>query len=144
MDPIDEKCPKCGAPRSGESCTRCGLVYSKFSSDALEEGVPGEIKLLWQDVERNWQERACHAAFVERSIAENAGGYAAACYRRRGDDPIAQEQIDRLTNRLTQMLGDSAAPVSTLGKSRRMAIALMLAIGAAVVALIVLLKRGLV
>jgi len=130
----DDRCPKCGEERRGESCPKCGLVFERFDAAALEAGVPEEIRGLWSHVEEGWDDPARHALFLERAIAAGAGGYAAGMYRRRGDDAVAAEQIERLTARLQQMLAEASAPAAE--KSGRLghavAMLLLLLLGAAV------------
>ena len=100
----EDRCPKCNTTKSAESCPKCGLVFAKFNAEAMLEGVPEEVKLLWKAVEENWDKQSCHAVFMERALAAKAGGYAAACYRTRSDDPIARENLESISKRLEQML----------------------------------------
>ena len=101
---MSETCPKCAEPKTGDSCPKCGLVFDRFDESRLDAEIPPAIKQLWEHVEQEWDDRARHALFVERALDAGAGGYAAACYRRRGADPIATEQLARITGRLEQLL----------------------------------------
>ena len=136
---MDDRCPKCGEPKTGDSCPKCGLVFAKFDQDKLDGAVPDDIKTLWNHVEQDWSDDARHALFVERAIAAGHGGYAAGCYRRKGDDPKAREQLTRITSRLEQLLSATAeSPDAAKGSpSRKIFLAilflLMFAVGAALV-----------
>jgi hypothetical protein len=138
---VDDGCPKCGEPRQGDSCPKCGLVFAKFDQAKLDAAVPGDIKQLWAHVEQDWDDDARHALFVERALAAGQGGYAAGCYRRKGDDPKARDQLARITSRLEQLLGATAKPPEeTRGSAGRkiflaILFLLMFAIGAALVVL---------
>jgi rubredoxin len=105
---MSQNCPKCGIQKNAESCPRCGLVFTKYSPEAIEEEVSSEVRQLWQQVEDDWENSERHAVFMERAILAQAGGYAAACYRRRGDDPVALAQLEKISGRLAQILQFSA------------------------------------
>jgi len=107
---MEASCPKCGTPRRiADSCPRCGVVFSRFDAAALDADVPEELKALWAHVEAGWGERPRHALFTERAIAAGHAAFAAARYRERGtDDPMAAEQLGRITSRLEQALAQAA------------------------------------
>jgi hypothetical protein len=136
---MDDICPKCGTPkRDEESCPRCGVVFAKFDPAALELDVPEAIRALWLHVEAGWEDRARHALFTEKALAAGAAAYAASKYRERGaGDPIAAEQLARLSSRLEQALAMSSVgarrrDVSSRGKPALyiLAIILFLLVGA--------------
>ncbi|MCP4601827.1 MAG: hypothetical protein GY847_15150 [Proteobacteria bacterium] len=106
---MDNHCPKCSTEKTGESCPKCGLVFDKFDWAVLEEGVPEDIKFLWKEVEKNWDDKSRHAVFVEQALSKGIGGYAAACYRRHGDNPRAEEYLELINKRLEQMLSSVAS-----------------------------------
>ncbi|MFO8071931.1 MAG: hypothetical protein R6V85_08650 [Polyangia bacterium] len=110
--PCDDetRCPKCGEPRRGESCPKCGLVFARYDPELIDREVPRRIRELWSHVEQAWDDRSRHALFVEQALAAGQGGYAASCYRRKGDDPRAREQLELITSRLEEMLAVTAAP----------------------------------
>jgi hypothetical protein len=116
-------------------------VYEKFDQGKLDAAVPDDIKSLWEHVEQDWEDEARHALFLERALASGQGGYAAGCYRRKGDDPKAREQLERITSRLEQLLSATSKPPETAQGSsgRKLFLAilflLMFAIGAALVLL---------
>lgn len=116
---MSEHCPKCHTPRSGDSCPKCGVVFAKFDPALLEQGVNEEIRRLWDEVEADWEDRARHAVFVERSLIAGAAGWAAGRYRRRGaDDPLARDQLARIAARSEQLLLLSASPRPRIRWSR--------------------------
>ena len=136
---MTETCPKCATPKSGDSCPKCGLVFALFDESRLDADVPGAIVELWTHAEHGWDDRARHALFVERALAAGAGGYAAACYRRKGDDPIAREQLELITSRLEQLLlaSGTSPEAARSSPSRKLALlvvfVLMFALGALLV-----------
>lgn len=143
---MEASCPKCGVPRTGaDSCPRCGVVFDRFDAAALDVGVPEELKALWSHAEAGWDERARHALFTERAIATGFAAYAASRYRARGpDDPVAVEQLGRMTSRLEQAMAlsstaarkDAGAPPRTKAALYLLAILLFLVVGALGIAMI--------
>jgi hypothetical protein len=118
--------------RQGESCPRCGLVFARFDPGRLDADVPETLKQLWDHVEAGWDDPAGHALFVEQALAGGHGGFAAARYRRKGDDPVAREQLGRIAARLEQILAAAAtAPEGRPGASGRKAIWLLVLLLAA-------------
>ena len=107
---MPDLCPKCGASRQGESCPKCGLTFARFDPHRLDAGVPEALKELWHHAEAGWDDPARHALFVEQALAGGHGGFAASSYRRKGDDPVAREQIERIASRLEQILAATASP----------------------------------
>jgi len=73
----------------------------------LDEGVTAELRELWSRVERDWDDRGGHAIFVETALRAGQLGFAARCYRARGDDPRATEQLAGITRRLEAELAAS-------------------------------------
>jgi hypothetical protein len=103
------------------------LIFARFDEGVLEEAVPEEVKHLWRHVEGKWDDQARHALFLERAWATDSLGYAASRYHRRPEDPLAQEQLGRLNERLEQTLTAMAAdPDSRSGLSRRAVITLII------------------
>jgi uncharacterized Zn finger protein (UPF0148 family) len=143
---MNAACPKCGSPKTDAvACPRCGVVFARFDAAALDAGVPDALKALWAHAEAGWEERARHALFTERAIADGFAAYAAARYRARGpDDPIAAEQLERITARLEQALAHTSMATGARGDhpSRRigaiylLAILLFLVVGALGIALV--------
>jgi len=141
-----DACPKCGAPRTGsDSCPRCGVVFARYDAAALGADVPAELEALWAHVEAGWDERVRHALFTERAIAAGHAAFAASRYRARGaDDPVAVEQLARLSSRLEQALvqgsladrSRGAEPPRKKAALYLLAILLFLAVGALCLALV--------
>jgi DNA-directed RNA polymerase subunit M/transcription elongation factor TFIIS len=89
------KCPKCHAPRTtDEACPACGLVYERWSAAELE--VPQELRELWGQLGKKWDDKELHQEFLNRCLALSSLAFAARCYRER-DDAMAQLQLQRLT-----------------------------------------------
>jgi rubredoxin len=112
---VSEHCPKCGAPRADRYCPKCGLEYERFDPDKVQAAIPDSVVVLWENLEKNWDDTAAHALFVEEGLRRDAAGFVAASYREKGDDPIATMQLEKLTARLVESLAvqSSAAPATT-------------------------------
>ncbi|MBN2530182.1 MAG: hypothetical protein JXR76_27575 [Deltaproteobacteria bacterium] len=123
---MNESCPKCGAPKAEESCPKCGLMYEKYTPDKMDASVPETVRLLWENLEKNWGDKGAHALFVEQGIRKDAAGFVAACYRRRGEDPVAVEQLEELTGRLMQSLEFTPVKESTVSRHLRQVAYLLL------------------
>lgn len=98
------RCPRCGAPGVAASCPKCGLVYDKYDPEKELLKVPATVLDLWKTVQKNWEDPAAHAVFVEQGIRHDAAGFVASCYRQKGDDTMAKSQLEKLTGRLLQTL----------------------------------------
>jgi hypothetical protein len=114
-------------------------VFDRFDTAAIDAGVPEDLKTLWSHAEAAWDEQARHALFVERAIASGFAAYAASRYRARGTgDPVAVEQLGRMTSRLEQAMAlsstaarkDAGAPPRTKAALYLLAILLFLVVGA--------------
>ena len=121
-----DRCPKCNTIKKGESCPACGLVFAKFDAVVFEEGVPTELVALWKEVEGNWRERKLHAIFIERCLGMGEAGYAAARYRSRGDDMVAEEYLETISSRLTQMMSAVSSPPPKKAAGRLITILILL------------------
>jgi hypothetical protein len=121
---MGKSCPKCGTPKDGDACPRCGLVFAKFNPELLDQDVPEAIEALWRNVQERWDDRARHALFVERALAAGSLGYAARCYRAQGDDAVAEAQLRRIEERLQQVMAASQTgrPRRTSGRGVTLAI----------------------
>jgi uncharacterized Zn finger protein (UPF0148 family) len=92
-------CPKCGAPRGAAgACARCGLAAERMAAfeDARDAAVPEAVREAWAHAIAAWSEPARHDDVLRQVAAHNSYAWAAARYRTRGRDPIAQRQLDRL------------------------------------------------
>jgi hypothetical protein len=108
-------CPKCGAERSGESCPKCGLVFAKFNPEVLERNVPEALKGLFRETSKRWDDDDLHDRFVEQALAAGQVDFAARCYRQRGDDEKARQQLAKIEER---MLAMAAGLAQTMTVSR--------------------------
>lgn len=97
-------CPKCGSQCKNSSCPTCGLTAGKTPQVESSLNVPSEVAVLWQNTLQHWEDVSAHTLFLENGLRHHAAGYIAACYRSKGDDPIALAQLDKLTARLMQTL----------------------------------------
>ncbi|HUT78076.1 MAG TPA: hypothetical protein VM285_10340, partial [Polyangia bacterium] len=124
--------------RGGESCPKCGLVFALFDPSRLDADVPAALRQLWTHVEAGWEDQARHALFVEQALAAGHGGFAAARYRQKSDDPVARQQLERITSRLEQLLATAATPPDERpeAKGRKVIWLLVLLLAAAFAALI--------
>lgn len=92
-------CPKCGAPRRGDAaCPSCGLAAANMAAyrDARDAAVPGPAREAWARALEAWGDPARHDEVLQQVAAHRCYAWAAACYRARGRDPIAERQLDRL------------------------------------------------
>jgi hypothetical protein len=122
---MQDSCPKCNTIKTGESCPKCGLVFAKFDQAVFLEGVPDELVALWKEVENDWQEKKLHAVFVERCMVLGEAGYAAARYRSRGGDAIAEAYLETINTRLAQMLNAVSTPPPKRATSRLLAVLIL-------------------
>ena len=95
-------CPKCGAPRAGAACPRCGLLYARWAgAEPLGTGRL-ETERLWREVTASFHDPARHALFAAHCLHARQLPYAAARYaaEERSPDPrraaIARERRRRV------------------------------------------------
>jgi len=92
-------CPKCGAPRRGDqACPGCGLAASHMAAyrEAREAEVPASVRDAWEHAVAGWSEPARHDAVLQQVAAHRSYAWAAARYRTRTGDPIAERQLERM------------------------------------------------
>ncbi len=95
-DLSNAQCPKCLATRGDESaCSRCGLVYERWSKDAEPKASAGLIA-TWRELQDHWRDQDAHDRFVQQALQEDTLAYAARCYRSR-DDRKANDQLEKIT-----------------------------------------------
>lgn len=112
-------------------------MYAKYDPERELKKTPESVRALWANVEKNWTDSAVHALFVEQGLRQDAAGFVAACYRQKGTDPIAVEQLDRLTTRLIQSLAQHVSTeIPTPNHFRRLGYLLLFATIAILVFLI--------
>jgi hypothetical protein len=135
---VSERCPKCGAPRADRFCPKCGLEYERFDPGKVQATIPDSVFTLWENLEKNWDDPAAHALFVEEGLRRDAAGFVASAYREKGDDPIATAQLEKLTVRLIKSLEvQSTAPPSASRSMKRVVYVLLFCIIALLVFVIV-------
>jgi len=117
-------CPKCGALLGGESaaCPGCGLAAARRAgySDARDAAVPDPVRAAWQRAAEAWSDLARHDELLRQVAAHSCYAWAAARYRARGRDPVAERQLDRLRRaaEATLLAGASARRDTTVGPYR--------------------------
>jgi hypothetical protein len=118
-------------------------VFAKFDESRLDVDVPDDLKTLWDHLEQDWDDQARHALFLERALAAGHGGFAASRYRRKGADPKAIEQLERIASRLDQLLAATAKTPDDAksSSSRKIFFAILFLLMFALGALIVMLFR---
>jgi hypothetical protein len=135
---MKDLCPKCGAPKSKDSCPKCGLVFAKYNATAVEP-TPSSLKELWEYVENNWAEAAAHGVFIERAFFLEQPGFAARCYRLKGDDPTAKSRLAHIVCRMEQALLDSRTePVRSQRTGRTVLLAVLFIVAASIGAFLVI------
>lgn len=96
--PASEGCPKCGAPRRGDACPSCGLAAARMASytDVRDAAVAEPVRTAWLRAVTAWDDPTGHEELLQQVAAHNGYAWAAARYRTRTRDPIAERQLDRL------------------------------------------------
>ena len=84
----------------------------------MDDGaIPEPVRAAWQSVSAGWDEPKRHEAFLGLVAQYNCFAWAAARYKERGDDPIANAQLDKLRNAATAtMLATATAKSKSDGK----------------------------
>ena len=137
---MEAVCPKCGAPRAAEACPKCGLIYDKFSPEALDREVPSRLREMWQSVETSWENPAAHDVFIEQAARAEQLGFAARLYMRHKNDAIATAQRERIIQRMEVAMMASSARRPTYKWGKMVTIVLLLIVLA--MALFVLVSSG--
>jgi uncharacterized Zn finger protein (UPF0148 family) len=95
-----EACPKCGASRRRDAaaCPTCGLAVARMASfhNARDAAVPLPVHKAWARAIAAWDDPVRHEEVLQQVAAHNCYAWAAARYRTRGRDAIAERQLDRL------------------------------------------------
>lgn len=65
---------------------------------------PADVQTAWQDITEHWDDAARHKAFVGLVSAHNCFAWAAARYKERAGDAIADAQLERLQRAATATL----------------------------------------
>lgn len=75
-----------------------------------DEAVPDSVRAAWQHAVDGWGEPARHDALLAQVAQHGCYAWAAARYRERGDDPVAQARIERLRKAATATMYATAKP----------------------------------
>ena len=99
----EASCPKCGTARdtARTHCATCGLAHDKMAAfEKARDEVPDALGQAWERAVASWDEPARHDELLRLVTQHDAYAWAAARYRERikarGDDTVAQEQLDRV------------------------------------------------
>ncbi|HEX3766615.1 MAG TPA: hypothetical protein VHW23_48305 [Kofleriaceae bacterium] len=117
-------CPKCGAPRGDDAaaCPDGGLGASRMASyrDARDAAVPEPVHAAWQRAAEAWSDPTRHDELLQQVAAHSCYAWAAARYRARRRDPVAERQLDRLRRaaEATLLAGATVRPDTTAGPYR--------------------------
>lgn len=83
-------CPKCGAlsPASASSCRNCGLLFANVgvtfrpkSRDSATDPLEKAAWILWEEVEKNWENSTHHEKFLQYGIANEMFEFVSSRYR---------------------------------------------------------------
>jgi len=132
-------CPKCGLRYRGEAmaCPACGLsvarmaAYAKARDAAASVSAPDVVQAAWARTTQDWHTAARHDELLQLVAIHHAYAWAAGRYRMRGDEPIAQRQLDRLRRAAEATLRAGATPragasARTSSRARRRVLALVI------------------
>lgn len=75
-----------------------------------DAAVPDSVRAAWQHAVDGWDEPARHDALLAQVAQHGCYPWAAARYRERGADPIAEARIERLRKAATATLYATAKP----------------------------------
>jgi hypothetical protein len=121
---MENLCPKCGTQKLADACSKCGLVFKKFNPSVLIDTPSQSLQNLWLHTEQHWEEVPAHALFLERALVEDQAGFAARCYRTKGNDPMATAQLVRIQTRIMQSLMLTKSDPQRMSRGTRFALTL--------------------
>jgi hypothetical protein len=101
------KCPKCGTFTNTDNCPKCGLLAANFNTFSQNDIIPDQLKILWEQLQRDWTNRSLHALFIEQGLKYNMAEYTARCYFQKKDNPLAREQMDKITSLMISTMDNS-------------------------------------
>jgi hypothetical protein len=121
------ECPKCGLSQPAiPACRRCGLASDRWA--AWSRDATPEEDGTWVGVEAAWGDPRAHDAYLIEVQRRGAFGEAAARYRARGDDPVAQTRLRQVRTLAELALSRRiAAPAEPAVRSPARMIALLVA-----------------
>jgi hypothetical protein len=96
--------------------------------------IPDRVQAAWQRCTESWDESARHTELFQLGVADNALAWVASRYRERGDDPIAQTQLEKIRKAAiaSMMVTATAKPASEKSPYRNS----ILVLGALVLAIL--------
>lgn len=94
------RCPKCNTevPEQATACKRCGLATARMEGFARERdaSVPPALVSAWERAELAWNHPLAHDEVLRLVVDHQAYAWAAARYRTRAGDPVAEAQLVRI------------------------------------------------
>ena len=95
-----DACPKCGTACTpgATACKKCGLATERMESfaRAQQASIPDALGLAWERVLEQWEQPARHEEVMRLVTQHDAYAWAAAQYRSRAGDPVADKQLERV------------------------------------------------
>ena len=118
-------CPKCVAPRRGNSqaCAQCGLVFDLFQAE--EQQPSGWLVTSWKELVSSWERPEAHERFVQDALLHQELLAAGRLYRirlaRQPNDAMAMHGRDALVRAAsnTTQLAQAAETERLPGMARR-------------------------
>lgn len=93
-------CPKCEAPiaPAASACPKCGLAVAKMESfaKARDAAIPDALGRAWEAAEASWDDAARHEEVLRLVTQHDAYAWAAARYKQRAGDPVADRGLERV------------------------------------------------
>jgi hypothetical protein len=139
----DGACPKCQRRRDDETtnaCSRCGLIYSRWSPEKAAEVVKLDEQgnVLWNQVRRHWKDETKHDAFLKYCSMSGTLAAAGRCYRLRldknPDDPVAQAMQERIVAMATLSFARPSIPAKPVTRTQWFWLILVIGVIAGVLA----------
>lgn len=135
-------CPKCGTDRAAAAtaCAKCGLSVDRMEGFAAsrDAALPDALGAAWDLALEGWTEPVRHDEVMRLVARHDAYAWAAARYRTKAGDPIADKQLERIRRAAEVTLLATAASRKDKGKNPYRATTTML------IALVVLIVGGLI
>ena len=96
----------------------------------MEDGaIPEPVRAVWQSVQDGWNDSKRHDAFLGVVAQHNCFAWAAARYKERAGDTIADAQLSKLRNAATAtMLATATAKPKSAGKPYQATLVLFIAL----------------
>lgn len=96
----------------------------------MDDGaIPEPVRAVWQSLQGGWDDAKRHEAFLGLVAQHNCFAWAAARYKERAGDAIADEQLVKLRNAATAtMLATATAKPKSSGKPYQATLVLFIAL----------------